>query len=203
MRAVVGSLDVDPAHTVDSFALLVLVQMVRASRSAPCRLQKSVVGPAAVLTLVQQDVQRLLVYPCLGELHLWYSGATDTDYNSVGNTQKHQLTTRRLDSILISNKALTGLNTGRVSFPAPYLGLLLLRGVDDGGAAHLGDLPALAVKRPAADLVSDHVFNEEHAAVKAQRELIEQLDVLQHVVVRVTGDSEMAVNNIGVYTPEP
>lgn len=93
-------------------------------------------------------------------------------------------------------------NAGRGVAPAPYLGLLLLRSVDDGGAAHLGDLPALTVKRPAADLVSDHVFNEEHAAVKAQRQLIEQLDVLQHVVVRVTAHREMGVN-VRVPSPSP
>lgn len=72
-----------------------------------------------------------------------------------------------------------------------YLGLLLLGSVDDGGAAHLRDLPALTVKRPAADLISDHVFNEEHTPIKAQRELIKQLDVLQHVVIRVTEHSEI------------
>lgn len=70
MRAVVRSLDVDPAHALDTFTLLILIQVVRASCSAPCRLQQCVVGSAAVLTLVQQDVQRLLVDPRLGELHL-------------------------------------------------------------------------------------------------------------------------------------
>ena len=66
-----------------------------------------------------------------------------------------------------------------------YLGLLLLRGVDDGGATHLGDLAALTVERPAADLVSDHVLDEEHTAVEAKGELVKQLNVLQHVVIRV------------------
>ena len=64
-------------------------------------------------------------------------------------------------------------------------GLFLLRGVDDGGAAHLGDLAALPVERPAADLVSDHVLDEEHTAVEAKGELVKQLNVLQHVVIRV------------------
>lgn len=83
MRAIIRSLDVDPAHTVDTFTLLILIQVVRASRSTPCRLQQRVVGPAAVLTLVQQDVQRLLIDPCLGELHLCYSRDPITDFNSA------------------------------------------------------------------------------------------------------------------------
>lgn len=66
-----------------------------------------------------------------------------------------------------------------------YLSLLLLGGVDDGGAAHFGDLAALAVEGPAADLVPDDVLDEEHASVEPQRQLVEELDVLQHVVVRV------------------
>lgn len=64
-----------------------------------------------------------------------------------------------------------------------HLGLLLLCGVDDGGAADLGQLATLTVKGPAADLVSDHVFDEEDAAVEAERQSVEQLDVLQQVVV--------------------
>lgn len=72
---------------------------------------------------------------------------------------------------------------------SPYLGLLLLCGVHDGGAADLGQLAALAVERPAADLVADHVLDEEDAAVEAERQLVEELDVLQQVVVRVTEES--------------
>lgn len=65
----------------------------------------------------------------------------------------------------------------------PHLGLLLLGGVDDGGAADLGQLATLPVEGPAADLVPDHVFDEEDAAVEAERQPVEQLDVLQQVVV--------------------
>lgn len=72
---------------------------------------------------------------------------------------------------------------------SPHLGLLLLCGVDDGGAADLGQLAALAVERPAANLISDHVFDEEDAAVEAEGQPVEQLDVLQQVVVRVTEES--------------
>lgn len=68
---------------------------------------------------------------------------------------------------------------------APHLGLLLLRGVDDGGAAHLGQLSALTVERPAADLVPDHVLHEEDTSVEVQGQPVKQLDVLQQVVVRV------------------
>lgn len=71
----------------------------------------------------------------------------------------------------------------------PHLGLLLLRGVHDGGAADLGQLAALAVERPAANLISDHVFDEEDTAVEAEGQPVEQLDVLQQVVVRVTEES--------------
>lgn len=67
----------------------------------------------------------------------------------------------------------------------PHLGLLLLSGVDDGGAANLSQLATLAIKGPAADLVPDDVFDEEDAAVEAERQPVEQLDVLQQVVVRV------------------
>ena len=65
-----------------------------------------------------------------------------------------------------------------------YLSLLLLRGVEDGGAAHLGQLAALAVEGPAADLVPDHVLDEEDSAVVTHGQPVEQLDVLQQVVVR-------------------
>lgn len=64
-----------------------------------------------------------------------------------------------------------------------HLGLLLLCGVDDGGAADLSQLATLTVKGPAADLVSDHVFDKQDAAVEAERQPVEQLDVLQQVVV--------------------
>lgn len=68
---------------------------------------------------------------------------------------------------------------------APYLGLLLLGGVHDGRAAHLCQLPTLPVEGPAADLVADDILDEEHTAVEAQGELVEQLDVFQQVVIGV------------------
>lgn len=58
-----------------------------------------------------------------------------------------------------------------------HLGLLLLSGVDNRGAAHLCQLAALTVKRPAADLVPDDVFDEEDAAVEAEGQSVEKLDV--------------------------
>lgn len=51
----------------------------------------------------------------------------------------------------------------------------------------------MTVKRPAADLVSDHVFDEEDAAVEAERQPVEQLDILQKVVVRVAKGSKEAM----------
>lgn len=78
-----------------------------------------------------------------------------------------------------------------------YLGLLLLRGVDDGRAADLGQLAALTVKGPAADLVSNHVFDEEDAAVEAKRQPVKELDVLQHVVVGVA--AEMWRSSLMIY----
>lgn len=69
------------------------------------------------------------------------------------------------------------------SLTRPHLGLLLLCGIDDGGAADLSQLATLTIKGPAADFVSYHVFDEEDAAVEAKRQPVEQLYVLQQVVV--------------------
>lgn len=59
----------------------------------------------------------------------------------------------------------------------PYLGLLLLRGVHNGGAADLCQLTTLAIEGPAADLITNDVLDEEHTAIEAQGELVKQLDV--------------------------
>lgn len=66
-----------------------------------------------------------------------------------------------------------------------YLSLLLFCGIHDGGATHFCNLPTLAIKWPAADLVPDHIFDEQDPAVESQRQFIEQLDVFQHVVIRI------------------
>lgn len=60
-----------------------------------------------------------------------------------------------------------------------HLGLLLLRSIDNGGTAHLGDFAALPVERPAADLVPQDILEEEQPPVEAQGQLVEQLDVLK------------------------
>lgn len=73
----------------------------------------------------------------------------------------------------------------------PYLCLLLLSGVDDGGAADLGDLAALAVEGPAADFVPNDVLYEQDPSVKAQRQLIKQFDVFQHIVVRIAAKEQV------------
>ena len=69
-----GSFDVDSAHPLDT--LLVLVQVVRAACSAPGGLQQGVVRTPAVLRLVQQDVQGLLIDACLRKLNLREQGVT-------------------------------------------------------------------------------------------------------------------------------
>lgn len=61
----------------------------------------------------------------------------------------------------------------------PYLGLLLLRGIYNGGAAHLCQLTTLAIEGPAADLITNDILDEEHTAIEAQGEFVKQLDVFQ------------------------
>lgn len=68
-----------------------------------------------------------------------------------------------------------------------HLCLLLFCCVDDGGAADLSQLATLTIKRPAADFISNHIFHEEDAAIKTQGQPVEQLDVLQQIVIWVTG----------------
>ena len=60
-----------------------------------------------------------------------------------------------------------------------HLGLLLLCGIDNGGAAHLGDFAALPVERPAADLVPQNILEEKQPPVEAQGQFVKQLDVLK------------------------
>ena len=65
------------------------------------------------------------------------------------------------------------------------LGVLPVGGVDDGGAADLGDLDPVAVEAPAADLArSDDVLDEEDTVGEPETELVKELDVLEDVVVR-------------------
>ena len=74
------------------------------------------------------------------------------------------------------------------------LGVLPVRGVDDGGAADLGDLLAVSVEAPAADLAAaDDVLDEEDPVAEAERELVEQLDVLEDVVVARPGVAVLVV----------
>lgn len=60
-----------------------------------------------------------------------------------------------------------------------YLGLLLLCGIHNGGAAHFCQLTTLAIERPAADLVTDDVLDEEHSTIEAQGQLVKQFNVFQ------------------------
>ena len=70
--AVVRPLDVNPPHTPDPLplSLLVFIQVVGASRRPACGLQKCVVRSSAVLGLVQQNIEGLLINPGLWELYL-------------------------------------------------------------------------------------------------------------------------------------
>lgn len=47
-----------------------------------------------------------------------------------------------------------------LSHRSPYLGLLLLSGIDDGGTTDFSNLAALPVKGPAADFVPNDILYE-------------------------------------------
>lgn len=49
-----------------------------------------------------------------------------------------------------------------------YLCLLLFCGIHNGGAAHLSNLTALAIKGPTTDLITNHIFDEEDTTVESQ-----------------------------------
>lgn len=66
-----------------------------------------------------------------------------------------------------------------------YLCLLLFCGINNRCTAHFSNLTPLAVKGPATDLIADHIFDEQHPAVEPQRELVKELNVFQHVVIRI------------------
>lgn len=92
----------------------------------------------------------------------------------------------------LAQRGRQGRHTCQHALGAPnssYFGLLLLRGVDDGGATDLRNFSALAVKRPAADLIPDDVLYEQDPPVEAQGEFIKELDVLQHIVIRIAAKS--------------
>ena len=62
--------------------------------------------------------------------------------------------------------------------------LRFLRGVDNRRATNLGEFLAVAVKSPTADfVVTDQVLDEQNASVETKRELVEEFDIFQQVVV--------------------
>lgn len=69
---VVGPLDVDPSNTLDPLPLplLIFVQVVGAPSRPTCGLQECIVRSPAVLGLIQQNIQGLLINPGFRELHL-------------------------------------------------------------------------------------------------------------------------------------
>lgn len=192
VRAV--SLDVDPTDALAklraSGPLLLLAVGAAFGVAAARGLQQGVVWQR--LGLVEQGVQSLLVDPGFWKLHLRGGGG--------GNYPAGEL---RLDSNIkaTSKQQTPGVNddASQTRSSSAHLGLLLLSGVHNGGAADLGQLASLPVERPAANLIPDHVFDEEDAAVEAERQPVEQLDVLQQVVVRVTGESKEAKKRCVVY----
>lgn len=81
---VVWALDVDPPHTLDPLPLplFVLIQVVRAARCPAGGLQERIVRSSAVLGLVQQNIEGLLINPGLWELHL-HSHNTQVRFVSI------------------------------------------------------------------------------------------------------------------------
>lgn len=69
-----------------------------------------------------------------------------------------------------------------------YFGLFLLSGINDGGTANLSDLASISIEGPAADFISEYVLHEKHSTIKSQPQFIKQLNVLQQVVIGITGE---------------
>lgn len=53
VSAVVGSFDVNPTNSFDSFSLLVLIQMMRSACCTPCSLQQGIVRTSTIVGLIQ------------------------------------------------------------------------------------------------------------------------------------------------------
>lgn len=53
-----------------------------------------------------------------------------------------------------------------------YLGLLLLGGIYNGGAAHFSYFAALPIKGPAADLIPKNIFDEEDSSIEAESQFV-------------------------------
>ena len=68
--AVIGSFDMNSTNPLNSFSLLVLIQMIRSSCSASCGLQQGIVWTPPIMGLIQKDVEGLLIDACLRELNL-------------------------------------------------------------------------------------------------------------------------------------
>lgn len=75
-----------------------------------------------------------------------------------------------------------------------YLCLLLFCGINNGGAADFSNFTPLPIKWPTADLISNHVFDEEYSPVEPQRQLVKQLNIFQHVVIRIAGEQKYLHN---------
>lgn len=73
-----------------------------------------------------------------------------------------------------------------VCFRELHLGLFLLGGVDEGGTADISPLEGLDTEEPAADFTPSGILSDQDPSLKAQRQLIKQLDASQHFV-RIVG----------------
>lgn len=70
MSAVIRSFDMNPANSLDSFSLLILIQMMRSPCCTPCGLQQGIVWTSPIMGLIQEDVEGLLIDSSLWELNL-------------------------------------------------------------------------------------------------------------------------------------
>lgn len=126
--AVIRSFDVNPTNSLNSFSLIILIQMMRSSCSAPCGLQQGIVGTPPVMGLIQEDVEGLLIDSSFGELHLGDKWSVTQEINN------DILTT--YCSCMIEDSSVWEI----------YLCLLLLCRINNGGAAHFSNLAPLAIK---------------------------------------------------------
>lgn len=91
---VVRTLDVDSPHTLDplSLPLLVLIQVMGAPGCSTCGLQERIVRSPAILGLIQQNIQGLLINTGFRELNLC-PHKTQGKHVSMGHTQPTTLAT--------------------------------------------------------------------------------------------------------------
>lgn len=70
VSSVIGPLDMDPPHSFNALPLFILVNVVGTTCSTPCGLQKCIVWSAAILRLIEQDIEGLFIDASFWELNL-------------------------------------------------------------------------------------------------------------------------------------